>query len=329
MTFVTALSLSLIVVAIISATVFSYLMRSISLGQRIRDYGPRLHESKSGTPTMGGVVIISLWGIAFLVLSLAGRISQQGLFIFSSAISFGGIGLIDDLISQHCQRSLGLLARQKIVISVVVSLVLFFAFPSLFHIPIRIPFSSLSLSLPRPLFFFLLCWVFLSTTNSMNLTDGLDGLAAGVSIIILGGFVVAFHSHETLAAVLPLIGILVGFMWMNMHPARLFLGDVGAFALGGAIGGLALATGTALVLPLLAGVLVLESTSVIAQIAYYRLTGRRIFKIAPFHHHFEHADGIDYPHILPNVEWPEEKIVTRIWIMQVVFTSLGLLALYR
>ncbi len=329
MPLIAALSLSLIVVGILSTGLFARMMRRASLGQRIRQYGPQLHESKSGTPTMGGVVIIVLWGIATLILSRAGHISHEGLFIFFSALSFGSIGLIDDLISQHHQRSLGLLARQKILISVIASLVLFFAFPALFHIPVRVPFSSLSLSLPRPLFFFLLCWVFLSTTNSMNLTDGLDGLATGVAFIILAGFAIAFHDQETLATILPLMGILIGFMWINTHPARLFLGDVGAFTLGGAIGGATLVTGTALVLPLLAGILVLESISVIAQMTYYRFTGRRIFKIAPFHHHFEHADGIEYPYLLPKAEWQEGKIVTRFWIVQVLFTSLGLFALYR
>jgi phospho-N-acetylmuramoyl-pentapeptide-transferase len=116
---------------------------------------------------------------------------------------------------------------------------------------------------------------------------------------------------------------------MNTHPAQIFLGDVGSFALGGIVAGLALTSGTALILPLIAGLLVLESSSVILQVGYYRLTGKRIFKISPFHHHFEHAEGIDHTYLLPTVEWPEAKIVMRLWIVQAVFIGLGILAVYR
>ena len=315
------------IVAAICAGLFASLMRKEALGQRIRDYGPRLHTKKSGTPTMGGVVIVILWGIALAILH--SDISSNGLFIFLSGLLFGGIGLLDDLLSQIHRRSLGLLPHQKIVLSLFVTLILFFAFPFLYRVPIMIPFSSATFILPRVVFFFLFCWVFLSATNSMNLTDGLDGLAAGTSIIILAGYTILFHDHETLSTVLPLIGILVGFLWVNTYPARLFLGDIGSFALGGAIAALALATGTSLSLALLAGLLVAESASVIAQVIYFKLTGRRIFKISPFHHHFEAAEGIDYKYLLPNVEWPEPKIVTRLCIVQAILVGIGILSVYR
>lgn len=302
-------------------------MRKEELGQRIRDYGPQLHEKKSGTPTMGGMVIIVLWGIAIGIFH--NDISRDTLFIFSSALLFGGIGLLDDLLSQIHKRSLGLLARQKILLSLFVTLILFFSFPSLSRIAILIPFSLATFILPRAAFFFLLCGVFLSTTNSMNLTDGLDGLATGTSIIVLVAYVMLFHDHVTLATILPLIGILIGFLWVNTYPARLFLGDVGSFALGAVIGALALTTGTSLSLPLLAGLLVAESASVIVQVTYFRLTGRRIFKISPFHHHFEAAEGIGYKYLLPNIEWAEPKIVTRLWIAQVILAGIGILSIYR
>jgi phospho-N-acetylmuramoyl-pentapeptide-transferase len=163
----------------------------------------------------------------------------------------------------------------------------------------------------------------------MNLTDGLDGLATGTSLIILAGYTILFHDHATLVAILPLIGILVGFLWVNTYPARLFLGDVGSFALGGAIGAIALATGTSLCLVFLAALLVAESVSVILQVTYFRFTGRRIFKISPFHHHFEVAQGIDYDYLLPNVEWPEPKIVTRLWIVQAILVGVGILSVYH
>ncbi len=160
----------------------------------------------------------------------------------------------------------------------------------------------------------------------MNLTDGLDGLATGTTLLILCGYLLLFPSHAILPVILPLVGILVGFLWVNAYPAQLFLGDVGSFALGGVVAALALTSGTALILPLLAGLLVLEASSVILQVGYYRLTKRRIFKISPLHHHFEHAEGIDYPYLLPNVEWPEPKIVLRLWIVEGISVGLGLLA---
>lgn len=302
-------------------------MRKGTHGQRIRDYGPQMHEQKSGTATMGGIVIVLLWGISLAILHR--YISMSGLFILLSALLFGGIGLIDDLLSQVHKRSLGLLPHQKIVLSFLATITLFFTFPSLAHIPILVPFSHATFVLPRAAFFFLLVGVFLSTTNSMNLTDGLDGLATGTSLIILAGYTILFHDHMTLATILPLMGILTGFLWVNTYPARLFLGDVGSFALGGAVAGLAITTGTSLSLPLLAGLLVAESSSVIVQVTYFKLTGRRIFKISPFHHHFEVAKGIDYSYLLPNVEWPEPKIVTRLWIVQAILVTVGVMSIYR
>ncbi len=325
--YIVAISLFFIVLTAIAAGLFARLMRREALGQHIRDYGPQLHEKKSGTPTMGGVVIMALWGIAIGIFHK--DISQDTLFIFSSALLFGGIGLLDDLLSQIHRRSLGLLPRQKIFLSLFATFILFLLFPFLSRVPIMIPFSHLTFILPRAAFFFLLCGVMLSTTNSMNLTDGLDGLATGTSIIVLAGYTILFHDHGTLTTILPLIGILMGFLWVNTYPARLFLGDVGSFALGGAIGALALSTGTELCLVFLAGLLVAESASVIVQVTYFRLTGRRIFKISPFHHHFEVAEGIDYQYFLPNIEWPEPQIVTRLWIAQIILVGIGILAVYR
>jgi len=183
-----------------------------------------------------------------------------------------------------------------------------------------------TLSLPSIAFFFLAWAVFLATTNSINLTDGLDGLATGVSILILCGFLIIVPTREFAGVIFPLIAILAGFLWVNAYPARLFLGDVGSFALGGVVAGVALASGTALILPLLAGLLVLESGSVILQVSCYRLTGQRIFKMSPLHHHFEHAEGIDHPYFLPAAEWPEPKITLRLWIVQALFVGLAVLS---
>ncbi len=327
MTLLAGVTLLLIPTTAVVTHLFANEMHNASLGQRIRDYGPRLHEKKGGTPTMGGVVILLMWGLSFLLLSQFRHPSWKETFVFLCGLAFGTIGFIDDLLSLLRKRSLGLSPWQKILLVTGISLVLFLAFPQLREVPIQIPFSSLTLSLPAPLSLLLLWGVFLATTNSMNLTDGLDGLATGVSILILIAY---FTIAPALSGItLPLVGILIGFLWINTHPAQIFLGDVGSFALGGIVAGLALTSGTALILPLIAGLLVLESSSVILQVGYYRLTGKRIFKISPFHHHFEHAEGINHTYLLPTVEWPEPKIVMRLWIVQAVFIGLGILAVYR
>jgi len=324
--FLVGLCLLLIPVAALASQLFATAMRRASLGQRIREEGPSLHEKKGGTPTMGGIIILLLWGLSLPFLVRFDLLSLDGLFVFLAGLSFGAIGLLDDILSLRYHRSLGLSALQKVLLTTGVAVILFFAFPQVIRTPLRVPFASLVV-LPSLIPSFFLAWgVFLLTTNSMNLTDGLDGLATGVSILILCGYLALAPGRELVAVILPLIGVLVGFLWVNAYPARLFLGDIGSFALGGVVAGLALASGTALILPLLAGLLVLEAGSVILQVSSFRLTGRRIFKISPLHHHFEHAEGIDYSYLLPTVEWPEPKITLRLWILQGLFVGLGILA---
>jgi phospho-N-acetylmuramoyl-pentapeptide-transferase len=317
----------MIPVAAILGSWLSHIMKRLSLGQQIRDYGPDIHQQKSGTPTMGGIIILILWGGSFLIISELYSFSNQGLFILLAGLCFGGIGFLDDLIALLNKRSLGLSPRQKILLGTGVAIVLFIAFPGITQTPLLVPFSSITISL-SPLVYLLLTWgAFSITTNSMNLTDGLDGLATGVSIIILTAYLILFPAGDSGKVLLPLIGILIGFLWVNFYPARIFLGDTGSFALGGVVGALAIASGTQLFLPLLAGLLILESASVVLQVSYFKLTGRRIFKVSPLHHHFEHASGIDYPYLLPQVEWPEPKITLRLWILQALFAGLGILAL--
>ncbi len=326
MTHLILLSLLVAPATAIAAHLFAGWMRRASLGQHIREYGPNLHEKKGGTPTMGGVVVLLFWGIALCSLPLSLRVTGEGLFVFLAGFSFGAIGLVDDLISIGYRRSLGLLPWQKLLLSTAAAAGLFFAFRGILSPVLRVPFSALTLTLSTVPSFFLAWIVFLATTNCMNLTDGLDGLASGVSILILLGFLALVPGGELGNAIVPLIACLVGFLWVNGHPARLFLGNVGSFFLGGVVAACALVSGTAFLLPLLAGVLVLEGTSVIIQVACFRATGRRVFKIAPLHHHFEHAEGIDYSHWLPACEWPEPRITLRLWIVQTLCVGLAVLS---
>jgi len=318
--------LILVPTSAVSAHLFAAWMRRVHLGQRIREYGPKLHEGKSGTPTMGGTVVIALWGGSLGALSFFHPIPWEGLFILSSGLIFGAVGLVDDLLALRRSRSLGLRPWQKVLLVSLGAGILFIIFGGIGNVPFRLPFSARSVAFPAGIAFFVYWAVFLATTNSMNLTDGLDGLAAGAAILILVGDLLIVRDRAVLATLFPLIPILIGFLWVNSHPARLFLGDVGSFALGGVVAAAAIVTGTAFILPILAGLLVLEAGSVILQVASFKLLGRRIFKISPLHHHFEHAEGIDYGFLLPNVEWPEERIVVRLWIVEGLLAALAVLA---
>ena len=203
---------------------------------------------------------------------------------------------------------------------------LFVIFRHQILVPQQVPFANVHIALPWVAGFFLSWVLFLASTNSANLTDGLDGLAGGISILVLVGFLVAFPTMGNLMLILPLVGALVGFLWLNAHPASLFLGDVGSFALGGIIGALALANGAAFLLPILAGVFVLEAASVILQVGVLRLTGKRLFRMSPFHHHFETSPNRGSMHWLPAFEWPESKVTARFMLLQVGFLILAIWA---
>ena len=319
-------SILLIPLTAVSCFGFERWMSSRSLGQQIRDVGPQTHAKKAGTPTMGGIVVLLGWVAIVLILGIKLGWPSYGKFVLAAGLGFGGLGFADDVLSIRRKHSTGLTATQKIVLGSVLSIGLFVIFRQQILVPQQIPFSSSHITLPW-VAGLLLTWVlFLCSTNSANLTDGLDGLAGGISILVLGGFLAMFPSTANVMLILPLIGALAGFLWLNAHPASLFLGDVGSFALGGIIGALALANGVAFLLPILAGVFVLEAASVILQVGILRLTGRRLFKMSPLHHHFEASPNRGNTHWLPAFEWPEVKVTTRFMLLQVGFVILAIWA---
>ncbi|MCI2424496.1 phospho-N-acetylmuramoyl-pentapeptide-transferase [Candidatus Acetothermia bacterium] len=326
---VTSLFIAIItgLLTLFTARRFAVSMRRAAIGQHIRDYGPDIHTDKAGTPTMGGVVILIVWSLAMLIIHLLFTLTWEGIFIWITGIAYGAIGLLDDLLSLKRGKALGLLARYKILLQTVIAGILFLVFfEHLSAIPLAIPFSTNYISLPAVLLFCLVWSLCLATTNGMNLTDGLDGLAAGTTVIILLVYQFLFAHSAIQMTVIPLVGILLGFLWLNFYPSKLFLGNVGSFALGGIVSGLALTTGTALILPLIAGLLVIETLSVIIQVSYYKCTKKRIFKISPFHHHFERAKGIDYPYLLRSYEWPEPTITIRFWLIEGCSAMIGIIA---
>jgi phospho-N-acetylmuramoyl-pentapeptide-transferase len=318
--------LTLVPVCAFLCSRFAGFMRRRSLGQSIRSFGPARHAVKAGTPTMGGAVVYALWLAAVSVLLAWHPPTPKILFVVAAASLFVIIGVADDWIALRRRRSMGLSAIAKLTLSSAAALVLFLAFRDVLAVPVKIPFSSATLTLPTVAIFFLAWIVFLSTTNAMNLTDGLDGLAAGTAVLILIGVVLLYPTRENLVLCGPLIGALVGFLWLNVHPAGLIMGDAGSFFLGGVIAALALANGAVLLLPILAGVLVFEAGSVILQIASFKALGKRLFRMSPLHHHFECSTDPPREHILPAYSWPEEKVTVRFWILQGLFIGLAFLA---
>jgi phospho-N-acetylmuramoyl-pentapeptide-transferase len=308
-------------------------------GQRIREDGPHTHLEKMGTPTMGGILMLA----GLLLGYLASRLSTQrftvtGLVLMVAAAGFGAVGFLDDFMKVRRQRSLGLTKLQKFLGTAVVS-VLFAVFVVATKDETGI---STSLSFLRPTalalgaFFFVWAFIVLtSSSHAVNLTDGLDGLAAGSSILVCSAYIfIAFwqfrHTCELLAGApgcyavngvdmqdaaivaAAMLGASTGFLWWNAAPARIFMGDTGALALGGLFGALAIVTNTQLLLVILGGLYVIETLSVIVQVIAFRGFGRRVFRMSPIHHHFE------------LLGWPEFTVIVRFWVIAGLCSAVGI-----
>lgn len=338
--------------------VFIRLFRKVGWGQFIRDDGPQEHHSKKGTPTMGGIVVILGVVISYFaaVLLTGSTIELSPLLLLFLMVGLGLVGFIDDFIKTHRQRSLGLNGWWKIAGQIVVAVV-FAALALSFPDENGLTPASTHLSFIRDLnfdfmsfgavlgFFLFALWVIImvtSTSNAVNVADGLDGLASGASIFVIGSFVfinfwqfnqscfrstidqdVLYKCYEVrdpldLAVVAAaIVGGLIGFLWWNTSPAQIFMGDTGSLALGGTLAGMAILSQTELLLPILAGMFVMDTGSVIVQRAYFKLTkGKRIFLMSPIHHHFE-LKG-----------WAEITVVVRFWIIAGLFVAAGVGSFY-
>ncbi|CBL44252.1 Phospho-N-acetylmuramoyl-pentapeptide-transferase [gamma proteobacterium HdN1] len=314
------------------------MIRSLSLhqiGQAVRDDGPKSHLSKSGTPTMGGALILVAIAIATLLWSdLSNRYVWVVLII---TLSFGAVGWVDDYRKVVQKNSRGLPARWKYfwqsLVGIVAAIYLYASASSPSETQLLLPFFKNVQVEIGVLYIALAYFVIVGTSNAVNLTDGLDGLAILPTILVgaaLGVFAyvtgnVKFASYlqfpyiagtgELIVLCGALFGAGLGFLWFNTYPAQVFMGDVGALALGGTLGALAVITRQEIVLFIMGGVFVMETVSVILQVASFKLTGRRIFRMAPIHHHFE-LKG-----------WAEPKVIVRFWIITVVLVLLGLATL--
>ena len=304
-------------------------------GQRIREDGPHTHLEKMGTPTMGGVVIIAgmLGGYLGARLVLGGM-TAAGLAVLLATVAFGALGFLDDYIKVRRRRSLGLSKTAKIAGQAIVAVVFTLVAVKFGHVSTELAFfRETGLDLGA----FFVVWVFVilaSSSNAVNLTDGLDGLASGSSIFVFSAYVfIAFWQFRHTCAFGPpeacypvniedaldlaviaggAAGSVAGFLWWNAAPARIFMGDTGALALGGLMGALALTTNTQLLLVVLGGLFVIETTSVIVQVISFRGFHKRIFRMSPVHHHFELAG------------WPEFTVIVRFWIVAGICVAVGL-----
>ncbi len=326
-------------------------LREFQIGQYIRDEGPQAHKKKAGTPTMGGVLIC----IAILVPTLLwADLSNRFVWIATlSTLAFGGIGFADDYLKIVHRRNLGLTGRSKLLLQFLFAflvgtvLVLLHANGD-YSTHLVVPFlkkftpdllitgflhNKYTYILAFIPFLVFVALVIVGSSNAVNLTDGLDGLAIGCTVIAAGALTVLTYvsGHAVFAEYLELpripqvaeltifcgamVGASIGFLWYNAHPAEIFMGDVGSLALGGAIGTVAVIIKQELLLPFIGGIFVIEALSVILQVGSYKLRQKRIFKMAPLHHHFE------------LLGWSESKVIARFWIASLIFALFALTTL--
>ncbi len=303
--------ISALALALAAAWVGIPMLQRLKIGQHVRDVGPQQHLSKAGTPTMGGVIFLAAAVLAGLVFIR----EWQGFAVLLVALAFAAIGFADDYLKVVLARPLGLKARYKLTGQVIVSLLFFLViWREGVDLSLTVPgWGEIYLGMLYPL---LMLLVLIGSVNAVNLSDGVDGLAAGLGIVTLvAGTVVALVQQQTgvaLAAV-GLIGALLGFLRFNFNPARVFMGDTGSLAIGGAVAAIAVLTGTELLLLLFGGVFVIETVSVIIQVLYFRATGgRRVFRMAPIHHHFE------------LLGWSERRVCGWFWLTQSALAAVGL-----
>lgn len=293
-------------------------LKRMKFGQSIREEGPKSHQVKTGTPTMGGLTyLIPTILLAFVALFFVDDIYKM-LVLIIVTIGFGLIGFIDDYIIVVKKDNTGLTSKQKFIAQIAVSIIVYIIMAN--WIPditnsIHIPGTEWSI----PLGFLFVLWIvfwLVGFSNAVNLTDGLDGLATGLSIIAFGAFLTIaymYHEDEIALFLCIIIGALVGFLIYNKYPAKLFMGDTGSLALGGVIGIVSIMINNSLLLLFIGAVFVIETASVMLQVASFKLTGKRIFKMTPIHHHFE------------LLGWSEWKIVAVFWTTGAVAGVIGIL----
>ena len=305
-------------IVIILGPIFIPMLARFKFGQTVRDEGPQSHLAKNGTPTMGGVMMI----VAILITGLTRATISKGLIVgLICIVGFGFLGFLDDFIKIKMNRSLGLKAYQKIILQFALALYIAYyqysASPSATQLVI--PFTNHIINLGIWYIPFMMIFI-IGTVNAVNLTDGLDGLASGVTLIVSCFFVlfaVSISNSDVAILAAATAGACLGFLGFNSYPAKVFMGDTGSMALGGAVVAFATLTNSPLIIIIVGFIYLAEALSVMIQVTYFKLTnGKRIFKMAPLHHHFEQCG------------WPETRVVFVFWIVTVVLCWIGVLAVF-
>ena len=305
-------------IVIILGPIFIPMLARFKFGQTVRDEGPQSHLAKNGTPTMGGVMMI----VAILITGLTRAKISQGLIVgLICIVGFGFVGFLDDFIKIKMKRSLGLKAYQKIILQFALALYIAYyqysASPSATQLVI--PFTNHIINLGIWYIPFMMIFI-IGTVNAVNLTDGLDGLASGVTLIVSCFFIlfaVSISNSDVAILAAATAGACLGFLGFNAYPAKVFMGDTGSMALGGAVVAFATLTNSPLIIIIVGFIYLAEALSVMIQVTYFKLTnGKRIFKMAPLHHHFEQCG------------WPETRVVFVFWIVTVVLCWIGVLAVF-
>jgi phospho-N-acetylmuramoyl-pentapeptide-transferase len=303
-------------ITVLLAPVFIPFLRRLKFGQSIRDEGPESHQKKTGTPTMGGIVF--LVSIVITTFVMTGKYSEAGpetYLLLLVTVGFGLLGFLDDFIKVVMKRNLGLTSKQKLLGQIVISVIFYFVFiQNDFSTTVSIPLTDVSFDLGWFYVLFIIFWL-VGFSNAVNLTDGLDGLVSGTSAIAFGALaVLAWNLGQYDVAIfgVAVVGAVLGFLVFNAHPAKVFMGDTGSLALGGAIAAIAILSKLEIILILIGGVFVIETLSVILQVASFKTTGKRIFKMSPLHHHYE------------LVGWSEWRVVVTFWTIGLLFAVLGI-----
>jgi phospho-N-acetylmuramoyl-pentapeptide-transferase len=289
-------------------------LRLREFGQQIREEGPEEHHEKAGTPTMGGLIIFTAIAIPYLVLS---DLSTSSLAVFGVALGCAAIGFVDDFLKITRRRSLGLSARYKLLFQAALALGLWYVARHSVGLDssLELRISDASLDIPDWVYPIVIFLVIAGSANAVNLTDGLDGLAAGCCAIVLLAYIaitfITTGEHDLSLLSATFVGACIGFLWFNAFPASIFMGDTGSLGLGGAIGALAVMTQTEILLIITGGIFVIEALSVALQVATFKMLRRRVLLMAPVHHHFE------------LMAWSETKIMLRFWIVAAVCAGIG------
>ena len=304
-----------LVVSLLLGPLIIPMLHKLKFGQNIREEGPKNHLKKAGTPTIGGLIFITSTIVSMIIMRY--KLSDEAMVVMYGMLAFGLIGFLDDMLKIIHKHNEGLTSKQKFLLQLLFSVIAAWYGYTSIGTEISIPFTNIQVNLGW-IFIPFVMFYFVALTNAVNLTDGLDGLNTSVTIIVMIFFaIVSFGTgHKSVAVFsVALIGGLIGFLKYNRYPAKVFMGDTGSIALGGAISTILLVLKNPLVIIIVGGIYVLETVSVIIQVTYYKKTKKRFFKMAPIHHHFE------------QLGWSEVKIVAVFSAITAILCLVGFISL--